>query len=37
MNSKYRKPSIHVAGMTSVLLKGALGFKMDILFRLLPF
>ena len=29
MNSKYRKRSIHVAGLTSMLLKGLLGFFPD--------
>ena len=29
MNGIYRKPSIHVAGITSILLKGFVGLQTD--------
>jgi hypothetical protein len=29
MKSHYRKPSIHVAGLTSILLKGFIGMYLD--------
>lgn len=29
MKSHYRKPSIHVAGITSILLKGFIGMSLD--------
>jgi hypothetical protein len=29
MNNHYRKPSVHVAGITSILLKGSVGLLSD--------
>ena len=35
--SNYRSPRVHVAGITSVLLKGGFGLKSDFLFGFLLF